>query len=609
MSLTLITPYDDAANFVFDAAKIEILGAAAQLKLGFFPIADISEDFLTDAGFTYDSTKTEFVGGVLQQKSQRPTDAVIGVTYTSSIDSSWPILTAGLVGSPILAGGKLTCLAAQGVTYDDASIGTVSSVGTLKVRYTPNYTGSPPQNVNIFALTNPSSANDRILVSHSPSGNTLRITANNSSGTSIYTSIAIGTAWTPTSGTTYEIELGFDATTGTFRIFIDGILHGTLTAGAFSRGTSATIFSIGASVSLYNYAQASFEDAVLFSSVQHTATYTPGYILPEVEYAESTVTFPAHTYSGPGLLQLSDTIPTVTEFGNVRYIFEGLYWNGSAWVSSDGTYAQAISLATFITNQGTFPNTPTSSIIIQVSFPDSSSLSSIDQFDMATEGEFYPVDNPSIALNTFLNADGLDSFIATVLAIGADTLQYLIETRTTPGGASSYTYWNGTAWVASDGTYAQSNTLADIQSNITTLDISSGIFLRFNVLLHSDDGSTTPAISLTELAYNFHIVEPEPKKVIVYGWLKEPDGTPLQGTVTIANLTAFEHTGLFIPKSEVAASTDVNGYWEIEVYETTTINKQYQARVEYTEPTAKTVKFNIIVPNQDSVNLTDMIVA
>ncbi len=57
---------------------------------------------------------------------------------------------------------------------------------------------------------------------------------------------------------------------------------------------------------------------------------------------------------------------------------------------------------------------------------------------------------------------------------------------------ANYVYWNGAAWVASAGTYAQSNTATVVDAHISTLG-AAGTF-KFKAVLHSATGATTPQL-------------------------------------------------------------------------------------------------------------------
>lgn len=623
MALKLETNYNNASNFTFDTDDIEIVSSTkAALKLQFFPEEDFSEDFADDTGHTYDSDKAEFASGVVRQKDQTATGSVFAAKYLTNADpitteanlnwhKSGGSLTAVVAGGATIVGGKLVCTGAsnKGVYYTTVN----SSTLALKFKYTPNYSGNPPSNVNMIAIREPTGNNNRLVLAHSPSGDNFRITLNNSSGTSIYNASQIGASGVAfVSGTEYEMELNFDAATGVIRLFRNGTLYGTLTAGAVPWANNAARVYVGANPNVYNVCDASYDDVMYFNTVQHTASYTPGYTPANNIYAETLVTLPVFTYSGPGLLRPA-SIPTSTETGTPRYIIQGKYWDGDSWEDSSDTYATASPKADIIANIVTFPSTGLSTVTVDVVFGDSNTQSNVDQIDFSVEGQGYAQDNPTIRPNAFTQMDGLEPdeldvlFAAVSAASGSDAVRFLLETRTTAGGPSVYKYWNGSAWATSDGTYAQSNTAAEINDNGASLDLAAGFYVRVVAFLHSDDGYSTPDLTSSEISYNFFITAESPNKTILYGWLIESDESPLQGTVTVEVKTPFFHSGNLIPKSSISTTTDENGYWEITVIETTTVSAKYTVSIEYEEDLASPVTYNnVVVPNQDSVNLEDI---
>src|SRR5690606_30672856 len=100
---------------------------------------------------------------------------------------------------------------------------------------------------------------DRCLLSHSPSGNNLRVTLSDSSGVQIYLAEAIGGSFSVTANEQYEIELNVDSINGVIRLFINGNLHGTLNPGSWARDTNQARFYLGAMPTIYNTADASFD--------------------------------------------------------------------------------------------------------------------------------------------------------------------------------------------------------------------------------------------------------------------------------------------------------------------------------------------------------------
>lgn len=579
--------YDDAGNLDYDTNLIETVGSVTQLKLRYEDVADFSEDFADDTDHVYDSAKAEFVGGLVRQKDQRPTDSVIGATYTSSKNASWPDgFTALENGTPTLSGGKLVCTGTQGLAYTGAAIAAVVTAGAVKIKYTPNFSGAPPVNVNVFGLIQSGGGNNnRILLTHSPSGSpgNFRLWLNNSSGTAIYTATTIGGNFNPVAGTEYELELNWDSVAGVVRLFVGGALWGTLTPGAWTRTGTCDRFFIGANAITYNRAEASFDDAVLFSTVQHTTAYAAGYTLPETLYDETAVTLPVLASPGVGTV-LPRTTPTATLTGAPRFTIQGKYWDGADWADTDNTYAQATDLTTIATNFGSFPDEGYATIAVRAVFPTGNTQGSVDQFDMELEAEFYDQGNPRLVTNATTLADAIETFAAVAAAAGSDAVRFLFACANGIGMPETFMYHDGANWVVSDETYAQTNTATEMNTNLPTLDISTGKLVRFYIYLHSDDGTTTPSITSITFQYSFYAAKSAASKCILHGWVTDHEDLPIEGaTVQIDNLLPFFHSGKEFPRFRKEVVTDADGYWEIALVETETVSHYYQYQVVYNE--------------------------
>lgn len=463
----------------------------------------------TPLDFTYDLSLIDVIASA-DLSDQRPANAIAAATYTAATDLSWADfspLTGTLNGSPTITGNKLVCAGTQGVRYTDALIGSSLDTGAIKCKITPNYTTSPPANINVFGIFPPSGSLNRIALTHSPTGNTLRLTVTDSAGTDVYLAIAIGPAWTPTAGVEYEFELNWDSVAGVVRLFIDGALHGTLSPGAWTRGTTATRFSIGASPNIYDRAEYSYADAVLFDVVQHTTAYTAGYTLPESVYVTT---------------------------------------------------------------------------------------------------------NPTISTNSTFLTDQLLSFSEVVTASGGDNIQYIII------AAGVDKYWDGAAWSNSDGTYAQSNTASDINTNVSTLDVSSGQNISVKAFLHSATGATTPSLTSVTITYSFYAPAPSPiNECEVYCNLEDilqdvADFTTINATFYAQNKAAFAHTtnDTVIFPFTYSTPFDSTGYADLSVIETASVEgATIDFYIEYTlsSGATKRVAFEPVqVPDQSTVNIVSI---
>ena len=100
----------------------------------------------------------------------------------------------------------------------------------------------------------------------------------------------------------------------------------------------------------------------------------------------------------------------------------------------------------------------------------------------------YAEDNPPIVPNAgFAFNNPLGAFTETATKPGSD-----IKYHVSSDDGVVWKYWNGSAWVATNGTYAQANTAAEVNDEINSL-AGSGT-LKSRALLHSDTGAETPEL-------------------------------------------------------------------------------------------------------------------
>jgi len=616
MSLQQTVNYDVAANLEYNAALVETVSPVTKLKLTNISWPQVTTTYLTDTGSTYDASKIEFAAGVMRQKDLAPANSVVWSTFTSSLNAIFPALSAVLNGVPTNVGGKLVCSGTQGIYYTDASIGALAGVGAIKFIYRPNYTGAPATNINMVSLNAPAGNNDRINLTHSPT-DTFRISINNNVGAAVVATVAIGGAAGLTSGVDYEMELNFDSVGGVVRLFKDGALHGTLFIGPWTHGTTANRLYIGATQNVYDTANATFDNPILFSTVQHTAGYTAGYTLPESRYGASVVDAPDAVIGVlPTDLQLvqwganSNAVP--------NFILGGYWWDGAAWSVSNGTYAESNDNGTIIANIAAFPLiVGLNTLSIRIPFPDSPTQGIVTSTTPRAEANGYSQTDETVTTNSYTQMDCLESFAAVDTVVGSNITRYLIATYNVVGGSATYRWWDGAAWSVSNGTYAETNTAAEINTNALALDLSSGYYVRFFAFLHSANGTETPEVESITYDYCFFVFPGTLSKCFVYGWLTEVDCAFFaDATVTVQNKKPFYHSGYLIPVSEQTFTVDASGYWEAEIIETESVQVPgadpaepgYTFKINYTDPIAKTVTYNnIVVPNQGSAALEDLI--
>lgn len=552
-----------------DAAEWQI-GAGARVLAGQL-LCDLvdktgqtfNENFDNDTGFTYDSAKAEFSAGVLQQKDQRPAGATFGANYGSDINGNWGagVLTGSAVGGAAVSGGKLD-LAHDDLRYVDydADLNADSQqVGAIKFKLTPNYNGSPSTHQYFLALCKAASDNDNLIqIRHLTTGD-LTILIRDQNGNAVQT---FSSAWSPTLGTEYEIELNFDITTGATRIFIDGSQLGSTGTATGTRDSGIGLFRIGSDNGGSLTSNFEIDDLIYFNSVQHTSNYTPGYTVNTYIYAATKVENPQFNYSGLGAIQAFTAFAT-TEAGAPRYTLNGLYWNGAAWAATSDNYATASDAATVAAQIASLP--AADDIDIDIYFTDTNTQGRIDDLTLTYTGQEYSQANPLTKPVTPIQAEAISLFLSTLTEPGSDAVKFILDID----GVDMW--YTGATWAASSG-YAESNTLAEIQANLSTLDLTDGKEVYVGIYLHSDDGSTTPDVTDITIQFTFHGQEDEITRCQVWGHQEDnEDGLQDPIYVSLTNKVAlYKNTKLVIHKQKITPTAD--GHFKVLLPDTVTMD-------------------------------------
>lgn len=339
------------------------------------------------------------------------------------------------------------------VDYDADLNADAQQTGCIRFKVTPNYNGGPASEGWFFTIARAhNQINNQIGMRHTGGHLRLHIYSATGSIVEIYLGYVL-----LVQGQTYEIEINYDLTAGATRVFIDGVQIGTTSTATGTRDALIGLLRIGSNYSGSYKSDFSIDDFVVFPTVQHTANYTPG-----------------------------------------------------------------------------------------------------AQIKGYTEG--------SVLANSAIQSDGITSFIAAEDVKTGSSIKYALKVGT------SLTYWNGAAWVASDGSESQTNTLAEIQANIATL-LSSGQYVRPYVFLKSNVAQDeTPEIDVITIVYDFEatgLTFPDPCNV--YGFIVDPSGAPIEGASVSFNLYRdggekeyFEGDGFMLAGSRVV-TTDAVGYFETEL--------------------------------------------
>jgi hypothetical protein len=355
--------------------------------------------------------------------------------------------------------------------------------------FTMNASGS---NVNIVA------------VQHKNNGQLLIVVYNSSGGIIFSTELGM---WSPTAGQVYEIEFNYDTLSGASRLFIDGVKFGSTETSTGAR-TTIDVIKIGTSRTSTLDPDFSIGGIQIFEEPQHTTddSYTPIIL---ALYNETQVDLPQFLPFGGNPITAYNSF-VVSETNTPRYTISidggtHQYWSGVSWVDSDGTYTQSNTAAIINANIGSLPLASTS-IDMRIHFHNETILANIDAISNLTinyDTISFPSDNPIITPVAGLDASAEEGGIATWDTIaftevkaGSDEIKYILS----DDDGSTFLYWSGAAWVASDLSYAQSNPGSVVVTNFGTFPIANSKLL-IRAFLHSDDSTTTPQLDNIQIDY------------------------------------------------------------------------------------------------------------
>lgn len=215
--------------------------------------------------------------------------------------------------------------------------------------------------------------------------------------------------------------------------------------------------------------------------------------------------------------------------------------------------------------------------------------------------QIYLTDNPYVEPAAGFNLEDLEGFTETSTKTGSDEIKYNLKK------GNNWYYWDGAAWsITSISDYTESSTANENDINKATFT-NTGVTSKVRLFLHSDDGSTTPEIDTLEIDYNFYGGQPAPPDTcIVFGYCYDELNNPLPGVlITIAllpNKTVYNEN-IFISANNLTVTSDSNGYWDISLIESTTLDSKYVFTFSYDGKTRTYIK---IVPNEVSKNFAKL---
>jgi len=602
MTIEIKYAFDNPVDYSYDAAKVEVTGGVSRLNLAANAGQTFDQDFLSDSGFTYDSNLAEFQGGQVQQVNQVPDNATFGAVWNQNINGNWgsaaSLIPTSTKNNPQISGGKLDLVSDKNVIYN--MTGAINpNIGAIKIKFTPNYNGTPSNSQQVFYYAESGSTRNRAYLEITTSG-ALRLYVFNEDGVSSGVS-SFGNWTDAVQGQEYEIELNYDFTSGSEeqRLFINGIQKSATSNRVSNRSNNLArpieLRMGGAANSDYLLGE-----LVAFDVVQHTGDYTPGYTLPEQPYLEVPIELPAFVYQGEGLIQVFESIAQ-TASAVSHWVINGKYFDGASWVISDSSYAQANDLATVNAHIGSLQ--VSNSIIVTLVLPGGDTQSYCSNFILTYTGQSY-FTGSTIIPNAAVPASSLSGFIAEETDLAGTSIRYAIEVDTV------LVWWDGANWVPSSGV-AETNTAQEVNDNAASLTLSpSGSFVR-PLIYFITDGTGTSELEAVTVAFVYDVNPIQaPSKTVVFGSLRDIIAEPFSSaSLRVENAELFFKTGTAILPSKVVGNTNDQAVAYVELVRTGPNGYKYSFYIDYydAEGSLKTISLGkSVAPDDEATNIATL---
>ncbi len=537
---------------------------------------------------------------IVRQKDQLPNVRTYSPWDTTS-QYEPTIYAAGIspdmttIGSPSILNGKLEIESGDGVKFDDHLNILNVNEGCIRVRFTKGT--ETTYNSGIFRVS--TATNNQIRIDHTVSNDRLEVQLRNSSGSSVFNEfIAIGSY---DIGDELEIEVNYKTGTGDglVNFYVDGVKQHESTGLTWARNTTnVTLMACG-----FNGAYASLcklRDLYIGDTVENTgATYTSPVTYPDARYLETFVESPTETANGAvaGTLQSIDDF-TVVHNGIPHFTFGDAggthyWWTGSTWTISDKSYAQSNTHEDLLTYLTYFPFPDgTTQFRYGIVFCECGTQMYVDSLDIEYTYQIYSTTNPTVVPNSTFRTSNWESISATTTETGSDAVKFIAiagaQDRWVTGGSADN----------SDGTYAQSSTLAELTSDISDL-ISTSVSSTAKIFLHSDDGLTTPSIDLLAITYNLAPLEPVLTACSFDGYIYDHDGPLASELVQIRPFQGFiNSTALHKYEWKTLGTTDAKGWFTADIY--------VQATSAYWEMKVGTQRYKFQLPDSGEADFSNL---
>lgn len=223
-----------------------------------------------------------------------------------------------------------------------------------------------------------------------------------------------------------------------------------------------------------------------------------------------------------------------------------------------------------------------------------------------------PHTSATLLFGDIFTCDALQSITPTIAQTGSDNIKFVMIVNGVP------TYWNGSAWVASNSTYSQANLFTDVNTNASTL-ITAPSTLQI-LMIFQGSGTTTPSISAFLIEMDFiPAISTVAGACAVYCYLQDILGADLAETAVNAQLVAINDTSFVNNNYTVARFTktadfinDSTGCWAfLNIVQTVDSGNKIRFMVTYEPNTlssqVETIRFRgAVIPEQTSINITDL---